>query len=103
MAGLNKFFLLKKFGSVISGWMRRDANRKKTPVEKKGGISLKGKHIKKIARVWDAKGLSRDAHRKLNWMDFSIIENSINERISKDPQKNWLIWVKEKYCQGIFP
>ncbi len=53
----------------------------------------------KVARVWDKKGLSRESNRKLNWMDFSIIEECINERITKDPNKNWMVWVKKNYCQ----
>jgi len=99
MARLTKSLLFQKLVSIFHNWMKHDSKQEEIPVEEKEN----GRHIEKIARVWDAKGLSRDAHRKLNWMDFSIIENCINERISGDPQKNWLIWVKEKYCQETKP
>jgi len=103
MARFIKSFPLKKFGSIFLNRSGHDSKQEKVPVDKNENVSSDGKHIERVARVWDAKGLSRDVHRKLNWMDFSIIENCINERISGDPKKNWLIWAKEKYCRETKP
>jgi len=86
------FILLNRFTGKQKTRKQIDTPNETAP------LIRKGTKAEKIGRVWDAKGLCREEHRKLNWMDFSIIEHCINESVSGNPQENWFLWVKKKYC-----
>jgi SAM-dependent methyltransferase len=96
--------LLKYFRStlfiLLNRFTGKRTNREEitSPNETAAQIQ-KGSKAERAGRVWDAKGLCREEHRKLNWMDFSIIEHCINQSVSGKPQENWFLWVKEKYCK----
>jgi SAM-dependent methyltransferase len=94
--------ILKYCRSTFSIFLSRFAGKKEIPKQSNFPSETatqiqKESKAERTARVWDAKGLCREEHRKLNWMDFSIIEHCINESVSGDPQINWFLWVKEKY------
>lgn len=95
--------LTRKFSSLFPRKDHRVSEREATVLETGEGAGVADPGIEKVASVWDAKGLCRDVHRKLNWMDFPVIEECINERISGDPRKNWLMWITEKYCRKAQP
>jgi len=79
--------------------VKRNHQEESNPPNETASQIQKGSKAERAGRVWDAKGLCREEHRKLNWMDFSIIEHGINESVSGNPQENWFLWVKEKYCK----
>lgn len=76
---------------------KRNHQVESSPSSETAARAQKGSKAERAGRVWDAKGLCREEHRKLNWMDFSIIEHCINESVSGKPHENWFLWVRERF------